>query len=393
MKNLIIIILSKILNVIFGFVKVKDNYIIFYSSRNRIDGNPKAIYLYMKKNYNNQYKYKYIMNKNTDNNCVSKEDICYYKTLKGYYYIACSKYWVLSDSVTTLLKKKKNQLYLQTFHGHGPVKRGGLEIDAFKNKKEFQSGIMEHVKLWDVYISMCKKDEEHIINSTGYNNHIYRLGIASTDKIVESKKTSKKEILRLKEKYSIPKDKRVILYAPTYREKLLNKENIDIKIDLLRKLKDCVILVRLHPLLNSKIDKRIFENSNFINVCDVPDIVDLYPIVDILISDYSAAIYEFALTDKEILLYPYDYEEYDEFPGYIIDYHKVMPGPICHTEKELYDVLKNEKESFKNYPNRLKKFNKEFNYLNDGKATQRFVENLINKEFDKVLDNREAGKE
>ncbi len=380
MKN----ILSKILNFIFSFVKVKEKYIIFFSSRNRVDGNPKAIYLYMKEHYKDKYKYKYIVNKGMDVSCLEKKDICYYKTLKGYYYIACSKYWILSDSITTLLKKKKNQIYIQTYHGHGPVKRCGFEIESFRKTKEYQNGIAEHVKPWDIYISMCKKDEEHMKNSTGYNKKFCRIGIASTDDIVRSNKMTEKEKAEIKRKYHIPLDKKVILYAPTYREKLLNQENIDIKINSLNNLKDSVVLVRLHPLLNSKINKDIFKNSNFINVCDVPDIVDLYPITDILISDYSASIYEYSLTNKKIVLYPYDYEEYDEFPGYIIDYDKIMPGPICHTEEELYEVFKNEDNFFKDYSKKLKIFNEEFNYLNDGESTKRFVEKLLNGDFKEV---------
>lgn len=375
-------IMKFLINLIFNFFQVKDNVIVFLSSRNRVDGNPKAIYLYLKKNYINKFKLIYLVNKNTDISDIDKNDVFYYRTLMGYYYLAIAKYWILSDSVKTLKNKKKKQIYIQTFHGHGPVKRGGFEIKQFQKGKQYENGIMDHVKDWDIYISMCKKDEEHIKNSTGYNKKIYRLGIASTDVIVQSKNMVSTEIEKIKEAFNIPKNKKIILYAPTYREKLLNSEKISIKIESLKDLNDYVVLVRLHPLLNSKIDQSIFENSNFINVCDVPDIVDLYPIVDILISDYSAAIYEFALTGKKIILYPYDYNEYEKFPGYIIDYEKVMPGPICYTEDELYNVLINQKVTFKNYNEKLIKFNEEFNYMNDGKATKRFVDKLINKEFD-----------
>ena len=108
MKNL----LGKIINIIFGFVKVKDNCIVFFSSRNRVDGNPKAIYLYLKKHYPKKYKIKYLVYKSTDVSELDKKDVCYYKTLKCCYYIAKAKYWILSDSVKTVIKKKKNQLFI-----------------------------------------------------------------------------------------------------------------------------------------------------------------------------------------------------------------------------------------------------------------------------------------
>lgn len=375
MKKIVI----KILNLIFKIFKVKKNMIVFFSSRNRIDGNPKEIYLYLKNNYDSEYIIKYLINKNTSTEEIDHSDICYYKSLKALYFISKAKYWIMSDSVNPIIKKKKEQVYIQTFHGHGPIKKGGFEIEA-NRKNGIQ--IMDHVKDWDFYISMCEEDEIHMKNQTGYDKKMCRIGIPSTDSIVKSKKYSKRKIENLKEKYGIPKDKIVVLYAPTYREELLGKEKINLHIETLTDLKDYVFLLRLHPLLNSKTNKDIFKNSNFINCEDVPDIVDLYPVADILISDYSASIYEFALTNKKIILYPYDYKKFSKYPGIVIDYKKVMPGPICYTEKELYNTLNNLKDTFKTYDKKLAVFNKKFNYLNDGQSTKRFVEKLINGEFD-----------
>lgn len=376
MKNIIIFFL----NLFFKIFKVEDNHIVFFSSRNRVDGNPREIYLYLKKNCNSKFNMKYMVYKGTEIDKLDSKDICYHRTLKSLYYISKAKYWIMSDSVNPVLKKKKSQIYIQTFHGHGPVKKMGLEIDEYR--KEHTENKLKHIQDWDIYISMCEEEETQIKNSTGFDQKIFRLGIPSTDPIARSKKLSSDEIENLKKKYNIPLDKKIVLYAPTYREDLLGKENIKLNIESLCELQDYVFLVRLHPLLNSKTDKNIFKNSNFINCENVPDIVDLYPITDILISDYSASIYEFALTDKKIILYPYDYEKYSTYPGIVIDYQKIMPGPICYTEKELYNTLKNLDTSFNGYEKKLKKFNKKFNYLNDGQATKRFVENLNCGNFD-----------
>ena len=376
MKNIIIFFL----NLFFKIFKVEDNHIVFFSSRNRVDGNPREIYLYLKKNCNSKFNMKYMVYKGTEIDKLDSKDICYHRTLKSLYYISKAKYWIMSDSVNPVLKKKKSQIYIQTFHGHGPVKKMGLEIDEYR--KEHTENKLKHIQDWDIYISMCEEEETQIKNSTGFDQKIFRLGIPSTDPIARSKKLSSDEIENLKKKYNIPLDKKIVLYAPTYREDLLGKENIKLNIESLCELQDYVFLVRLHPLLNSKTDKNIFKNSNFINCENVPDIVDLYPITDILISDYSASIYEFALTDKNIIGYPYDYEKYSTYPGIVIDYQKIMPGPICYTEKELYNTLKNLDTSFNGYEKKLKKFNKKFNYLNDGQATKRFVENLNCGNFD-----------
>ncbi len=370
--------MKRIINFFARLVRVKKNYIVFFASH-KVDGNPKSIYLYIKKHYSHLYRCIYLVDKNMDYEALDKRDVCFYRTLKGYYYQARAKYWILSDSTKTLINKKKNQIYIQTFHGHGPVKRGGLEIE--KIRLENNASKLSHIKDWDYYISMCEEDEKHIINSTGYDKKVYRLGISSTDEIVNALGYSKSRVDKLKKKYGIPLNKKVILYAPTYREYLLGQANISLKIEKLKELTNYVVLVRLHPLLNSRIDKSIFDEGNFINVCDVGDIVDLYPVADILISDYSACIYEFALTKRKIILYPYDYKEYEKYPGYVIDYKKVMPGPICYDESKLYDIINNESDYFKDYSKRIGEFNKHYNYLNDGGATKRFVEYLNDEKF------------
>lgn len=371
MKRLII----NIVNSIFHIFKIRNNVIVFESGRSKIDGNPKAIYLYLKENYPNKYKLIYLTNKKVDTCELDEKDVVFYKTIKSLYYLSVAKYLIRSESIGNVIKKRPGQVYVQTFHGHGPIKKGGFEIEENRKGQEYKNGLLNHCKEWDVYISMCELEEKHIIDSTGFNKKIIRLGIPSTDYIVNNKGVKNNGLLK---RFNIPKDKKVILYAPTYRSDLLGKENINIRIENLKKLTDYVVLVRLHPLLNSKINKELFDNSNFINVCGEEDIVNLYLITDILISDYSASIYEFALTGKKIVLYPYDYDEYKKYPGFCIDYKKTLPGPICYDENKLYDTILNIEKIYPKYKEKWNDFNKKYNYMNDGEATKRFAQYLIN---------------
>lgn len=370
-----------ILNFVFRIFPINDKKIVFESGRNKIDGNSKSIYLYLKKNYPNKYKLIFLVNKNEDITEIDKNDVVYYKTLKGFYCLATAKYWIKNESVGSIIKKRKQQIYIQTFHGHGPIKNGGFETNKYKKTSE--NDVMNHVKDWDIYISMCETDEDHIKNATGYNKKFERIGISSTDEIIRSLSLTEKEKELLKLQFNIPLNKKIILYAPTYREELFQKSTIDLPILKLKNLKDYVVLIRLHPLLTSKIDQTLFHDSNFINVCDVPDIVSLYPIADVLISDYSASIYEFALTNKKIILYPYDYDKYNEYPGFCINYKKVLPGPIVYDEESLYETIINIDKIYDIIKNDWIIFNKKYNYMNDGKATRRFVQLLINNEFER----------
>ena len=100
--------ISFVLNLIFKIFKVQDNKIVFESGRDLIDGNAKAIYDYIKDNRIDNYKLIWLVSKKTDISDIRKNEYAYYKTLRGYYHIATSKYWLKNQSLNSLLKKKDN---------------------------------------------------------------------------------------------------------------------------------------------------------------------------------------------------------------------------------------------------------------------------------------------
>jgi len=177
--------------------------------------------------------------------------------------------------------------------------------------------------------------------------------------------------------------KKIILYAPTFRDDDLNKDIKEIKlpIEQLEKLEDYVILIRLHPLMNNKISKLKLPH-NFINVGNYPNIQDLFLIADILITDYSSIIFPFSLLNKSIVLYPYDIENYIKLRGgFDLDYEK-LPFPICYKEDDLLITIKNIKKENSKYKKDLIAFNKKYNYLNDGHVSERFITELKKGNFD-----------
>ena len=155
-------------------------------------------------------------------------------------------------------------------------------------------------------------------------------------------------------------------------EKEINKQKT-------KKLKDYVVLVRLHPLIENKIDKSLFSD-NFINVCSYPDVTDLLLISDLLISDYSNVIYEYSLLNRPIILYAYDLESYEKERGFYIDYNS-LPGIIVKDEKSLYETLRQEKYLDEKYKTKLNKFNDKYNKNNDGTVTKRIVDLIVSGYF------------
>ena len=373
MKN----ILSIIINFFFRRFKIQKK-ILFQSQKNLTDGCPLAIYKYMKENNINDYKLVWIVEKGTDTSLINNDEYAFYRTFKALYHQATAKYWVRSQSYGSIIKKRKEQSYIQVWHGNGPFKRMGYDIKNDKDRPQ-----LEHTKEWDFFVANSESDKSIIKSSTGYNGKFYILGAANLDYIMKNShdKKYRKDILK---KLNIKDDsKKIVLYAPTFRDFDLDKEIVNIPIKKLKNLSDYIIIVRLHPWVREKVDKTIFSD-NIINGCDYPDVEDLLSVSDILITDYSSVCFQFAILNRPVLFYPYDYDKYVEIRGgFYIDYKKDLPGPICYNEEQLYDNLDNIEDTFKKYKDKMEKFNKKYNKYLDGQSCKRFIEALYNGDFDK----------
>ena len=369
-------IISFFLNKLFAIFPIVPNKIVFESGRDLIDGNAKAIYNYIKKNDINNYRTIWLVTKSTDVSDIDTNDYAYYKTLKGLYHLSTAKYLLKNQSIGEIITKKKGQIYIQLFHGNGVMKKQGYDVN-----EAIERPVVSHAKEWDYYIANDENDEKTIRSATGYNGKIEILGMAAVDTVINNCKDEQKKQNVLKH-LNINNSKKNILYAPTFRDYDLDKNIINIPIKELSKLKDYNIIIRLHPLVRTKIDKSLFNLDNFINGCNYPDVSDILAITDILITDYSSVFYEYMPKNSPIIFYPYDYDKYVALRGgFYVDYKKELPGPICYTEKELLNVIKKIDEIHPQYIEKRRKFNKKYNNLSDGKASERLVNNLINNKF------------
>lgn len=369
-------IISFFLNKLFAIFPIVPNKIVFESGRDLIDGNAKAIYNYIKKNDINNYRTIWLVTKSTDVSDIDTNDYAYYNTLKGLYHLSTAKYLLKNQSIGEIITKKKGQIYIQLFHGNGVMKKQGYDVNEATERP-----VVSHAKDWDYYIANDENDEKTIRSATGYNGKIEILGMAAVDTVINNCKDEQKKQNVLKH-LNINNSKKNILYAPTFRDYDLDKNIINIPIKELSKLKDYNIIIRLHPLVRTKVDKSLFNLDNFINGCNYPDVSDILAITDILITDYSSVFYEYMPKNSPIIFYPYDYDKYVALRGgFYVDYKKELPGPICYTEKELLNVIKKIDEIYPQYIEKRRKFNKKYNNLSDGKASERLVNNLINNKF------------
>lgn len=367
--------------------KIDDKLILFESFGGRsYSDSPKAIYLELLNNskyndykfiwlFNDSSKYKYLENKRTK--VVKKGSSEYYKCY------ARAKYWIVNSIVKESIIKKKNQIYVQCWHGT-PLKKircditvnGSVMNTVSENRKRNDID----AKRFDYLLSPSNYATEKFISAfnlkkLGKENIIIEKGYPRNDYLVNYKENNIKEI---KTKLNIPKNKKIILYAPTFRDnehdnKIGYTYKINVDFDKLKdKLSnDYIILFRAHYFVANSFDFNKYNNFVY-DVSDYDDINELYIISDILITDYSSVFFDYAILKRPIVYYMYDKNMYkNNLRDFYINLD-TLPGPIVYNEKELIKTIMNILPFKVN--NKYKLFNKKYNYLDDGNSSKRVVE-------------------
>lgn len=345
------------------------------------NGNLRYIYDEVNKNYNFQFNFiskeEYLLK---DLNSFKKVFVSIFKlfrlfTIKAYY-LARSKYIFLDDNFLPMAYMNLNPEtnVFQLWHASGAFKKFGLSNVNDPNLIEIEQKISEKL---DYIIVSSENVIPYYAEAFGVeNSKVLPLGVPRTDFYFKENVNENKELIRkrLETKYPEIKGKKLVLYAPTFRDDsdsdrdILNHFDMDLFNDQLKN--EYCLLVRLHPNLNH------VNNSgcNFIDVTSFNDEKELLLISDILITDYSSIMIEYALLNKPMIFYPYDYEYYKDLErGFYFEYEKFVPGPIAFNTEAIIKIIKNNQ-----YKLDINEFlNFEFDHF-DGKSTKRVVSLIIN---------------
>ena len=293
------------------------------------------------------------------------------------YYKTCAKakIWVSNFRMRNELKPGKNQIYLQTWHGT-PLKRLGFDIEEYEGSKDGQR-LLEYQ-----YVTDVKRYSYLLGPSEFYKEKMktaFRLKDYGKDKLFIDGgyprndfllKLTDQKIAELKEKLDIPESKKVILYAPTWRENQHipgHGYSYKLEVDFEKWHRalgdDVLILFRSHYLVGTSIDLKRFEG--FVkNVSAYDDINDLYAVSDLLITDYSSVFFDYANLCRPIVFFMYDYDKYkNEMRGFYIEEGE-LPGPIVRNEDKLLETLKD--YSGQGYEEIYERFNEKYNPYRKG---------------------------
>ncbi len=291
-----------------------------------------------------------------------------------------AKFWISNFRMPDYIYPKSNQIYVECWHGT-PLKLLGFDIknsdNAMNSKSEIINRYREDAKKFKYLLSPSCFTTGVFKSAWGLKNNdkILEVGYPRNDYLLNH---NPQDVEKIKSKLKIPKDKKVLLYAPTWRD---NQHKAGIgyyyepqaDFDYLKKHleEDCVILFRAHYLIANSFD---FDRYNgFVkDVSAIDDINELYVISDLLITDYSSVFFDYANCKRPIVFYMYDMEVYrDDIRGFYICTDE-LPGPIVTEKEQLVSEIKNILQNFK-VDRKYIEFNKKYNHLDDGKAAKRFL--------------------
>lgn len=309
---------------------------------NNFDGkgygdNPKYIAEYILK-YNLELEMVWLVNDLNDLSIPGQIRKVKNQSFRAIYELVTAGIWVDNNRKSFVTRKRSKQYYIQTWHGCMMVKK--IEKDA-EDKLDFL--YLKSAKNDSKMIDLCLSNSDFMTKfykrSFWYKGDVLQCGFPKTDFLLN---TTCDDLVNIKEKIKIPIDKKIVLYAPTFR----NNKNINVYIlefeKLLNKMEsvykgDWIVLVRLHPSMVDKSNEFSYSEK-VINVSLYSDMQDLLLISDVLITDYSSTMFEFYLMNKVVFLYATDVENYESERGLYFSFESI-PFPKAKTLEDLLKVI------------------------------------------------------
>ena len=171
------------------------------------------------------------------------------------------------------------------------------------------------------------------------------------------------------------RDKKIIMFAPTFRGNGRLTGYYPMERFNLKEVSDALgpeygIIVKMHPFVNNKVEIPKGYEDRVIDLSENSELNDLLFVTDILITDYSSAVFEASLLDIPMVMYAYDLSEYTATRDFYYEYKPGLPGKLAQTQDEVIEAIKN--NDFET--ERIKPFKEKFFDHFDGKSTERVVE-------------------
>ncbi|MED0864255.1 glycosyltransferase [Bacillus safensis] len=380
---------------------VRSNYILYEAYHGKsISGNCYAIFLgLMKDSTFKDLHHVWVINDFNDPMIAELKqktsNISFVKVDSNEYlkYLATSKYLVNDTSFPFYFIKRDEQVYINTWHGT-PLKTLGKDLN--KRSMSGHKNIQRNLLHCDYLISPNTFTYEKLLKSNDvfgiFTGKIANIGYPRVDLTLNTSSES------VKERLDLPFNKKIVLYAPTWRGTIgaeedtcytLHSEVVKIQQAL---GDDYLVLLKSHYF-----SYKFFKQSGLEHLC-VPNWIDtneLLSAIDILITDYSSIFFDFLPLKRPVFFYMPDLREYESERGFYLDITK-LPGPICESIVDLIDSLGqlNSLNNFnKQFEKQYKEFLDEYCSYDDGNATDRLIDIIFKKKNQDDLIKVESDKQ
>lgn len=266
---------------------------------------------------------------------VRSDSFAYFRVL------ARAKYLVNNVNFPDIVRKRRGAIYVQTQHGT-PLKKMGLDLQQFPvgaNRMNF-ARLLARVDRWDFNISSNRFSTEIWERSYPAGFEALEIGYPRNDRLVNA---TDEETAAIRDQLNLPVGARVVLFTPTFRDYRLT---FDPKVDLGALVdaigENAVLLVRAHYFLedDSTPLTELAGSGRIRDVSGYPSVEDLCIASDALLTDYSSIMFDYALLDRPIVIYAYDWDTYITTRGVNFDLLAEPPGVVATSPNQLITAFR-----------------------------------------------------
>ncbi|MGA5301548.1 bifunctional glycosyltransferase/CDP-glycerol:glycerophosphate glycerophosphotransferase [Nucisporomicrobium flavum] len=298
---------------------------------------------------------------------------------RWYEALATARYIVTNQHLPEWFRRREGQVVVQTWHGT-PLKRIGFDIaDVRFTDRRYLEKLAQEAPNWSFLVSPNTFSSPILRRAFRYEGELLEIGYPRNDVLFRDRAEIAE---RVRAVVGIPPERKLVLYAPTWRDDEYSGGQYRISMqldtrDAAEKLgADHALLVRRHP---NVLDEIPGDGDGFVyDVSTYPDMADLLAAADILITDYSSVMFDFANTGRPMLFFTYDLAYYrDELRGFYFDFEAEAPGPLLATSPEVVAAIRDADATAARYADRYRAFAAKACDLDDGHAAAKLADRML----------------
>ena len=304
-----------------------------------------------------------------------------WQTVRAGYHLATARVVVVDDWFFPIyaITPRPGTVRIQVWHGAGAFKKFGYSVlDKSFGADEETVRLMPIHSNYDVCLVSSAAATIHFMDAFQLPRDRFTsaLGLPRSDVFFDAEHRSR-ATEAIRRRYALPPDRKVLLYAPTFRGEMARAARYPSDLDILA-MRDAlagqwVMLVRPHPFVRDRVRLSSDLAGFAIDVSDWPDMNELMLVADLLVTDFSSAIFEFALLDRPMAFFAPDIDAYEVERGFYFDFRTGVPGPVFEESPDLAAWVAAGDFDLE----RVREFARTWFDVADGHASERFVDRLV----------------